>query len=76
LKKHNLGPKTNKDRVGRLKPEEKVNMAIDMTEAMVGACVGGIKAGNPKVTEQELMKELRRRLRSMRQWQRPTRRVK
>jgi hypothetical protein len=76
LKKRNVGLEANIERVGRLKPEEKVNMAIDMTEAMVEACVGGIKAGNPKMTEQELMKELRRRLRSTKQRQRPSRRVK
>jgi hypothetical protein len=75
LKKRKVGPKANIERVRRLKPEEKVNMAIDMTEAMVGACIGGIKAENPNVTEQELMEELRCRFRSMKQWQRPTRRV-
>jgi hypothetical protein len=76
LKKHNVGLKANIERVGRLKPEEKVNMAIDMTEAMVEACLGGMKARNPKITEQELIKELRRRLRSMKERQRPSRRVK
>jgi hypothetical protein len=64
------------DRVGRLKSEEKVNMAIDMTEAMVGACIDGIRARNPNVTEQELMKELRQRLRWAKQWQRPGRSVR
>jgi hypothetical protein len=64
------------DRVGQLKSEEKVKMAIDMTEAMVEACINGIKAGNPDLTEQELMEELRDRFRSAKQLQRPSRRVK
>jgi hypothetical protein len=32
------------ERLGRLKPEVKVNMAIDMTEACVRICAEGIKA--------------------------------
>jgi hypothetical protein len=75
-KKHNFGRRASLDRVGQLKSEEKVNMAIDMTEAMVEACIDGIKAGNPNMTEQELMKELRHRLRWAKQWQRPGRYVK
>jgi hypothetical protein len=62
--------------VGQLKSEEKVNIAIDMTEAMVEACIAGIKAGNPNMTKQELMKELCHRLRWAKQWQRPARCVK
>jgi len=76
LKKQDVGREAKRERLGRLKPEEKVNMAIDMTQAMLEACVAGVRAGNPKVTEQELMKELRRRLRLMKQRQRPTRSVK
>jgi len=56
------------ERVGRLKPEEKVNMAIEMTEAMVRVCLDGIKGRNPGMTEEELMKELRERLEWAKQW--------
>lgn len=57
------------ERVGRLKPEEKVNMAIEMTEAMVRVCLDGIKGRNPSMTEEELTKELRERLEWAKQWQ-------
>jgi hypothetical protein len=76
LKKYKVSLEGKRERVGRLKPEEKVNMAIDMSQAMLEACGAGIRAANPKMTEQELMKELRRRLRLMKQWQRPTKSVK
>jgi hypothetical protein len=49
------------ERVGRLPPEAKVNMAIDMTDAVVRVCVEGIRVQNPNMTKQELMKELRER---------------
>jgi hypothetical protein len=48
--------------LGRLRPEEKVNMAIDMTEAMVRVCAEGIRGQNPKMTEKELIEKLRERL--------------
>jgi hypothetical protein len=76
LEKHNVSREANIERVGRLKPEEKVNMAIDMTEAMVEACVGGIRAENPNLTEEELLEMLRRRLRSIKKRRRRSRRVK
>jgi hypothetical protein len=57
------------ERVGRLKPEAKVNMAIEMTEAMARVCSDGIKGRNPSMAEEELMKELRERLEWAKQWQ-------
>lgn len=56
-------------RVGRLQPEVKVNMAIDMTDAVVGMCMEGIKAQNPNMNEDELMKKLRERLEWSKRWQ-------
>jgi hypothetical protein len=50
------------ERVGRLKSEAKVNMAIEMTEAMVRVCLDGIRGRNPGMVEEELMQELRERL--------------
>jgi hypothetical protein len=52
-----------------MEPEAKVTMSIDMTEAMVGACIDGIRAQNPTITEDELMKKLSERLRYSRRLQ-------
>ena len=57
------------ERVGRLPPEVKVMMAIDMTEAMVRVCAEGIKAQNPNIGDKELMEKLRERLEWTKRWQ-------
>lgn len=49
------------ERLGRLKPEEKVNMAIEMTEVCVRVCVEGIRAQFPGISDKELMEKLRER---------------
>ena len=49
-------------RLGRLKPEEKVAIAIDMTDACVRICATGIRAQCPDITEAELNEKLRKRL--------------
>ncbi len=49
------------ERIGRLPPEVKVNMAMDMTEAMVRVCAEGIKAQNPGISDKELIEKLRER---------------
>ena len=49
------------ERLGRLPPCVKVNMAVDMTEAMVIVCLEGVRAQNPKLTDGELMERLRER---------------
>ena len=49
------------ERLGRLPPDVKVKMAVDMTEAMVRVCLEGIKARNPKLTDVELIERLRER---------------
>jgi len=46
----------------RLKPEEKVNMAIEMTDAVVRICADGIRDQNPNITEKALQKELKKRV--------------
>jgi hypothetical protein len=48
--------------LGRLKPEDKVAMAIDMTEGCVRVCAAGIRAQCPDVSEAELNDKLRKRL--------------
>jgi hypothetical protein len=52
----------NWERLGRLKPEEKVMIAIDMTDACVQVCANGIRQQYPGISEQELIEKLRERL--------------
>jgi hypothetical protein len=52
-------------RLGNMKPEEKVAVAIDMTDACVHLCKAGIRAKCPGVSETELDEKLRKRL----EWQ-------
>lgn len=56
------------ERIGRLPPEVKVNMAMDMTESMVRVCAEGIRVQNPNITEKELMEKLRERLEWSKRW--------
>jgi hypothetical protein len=48
--------------LGRLKPEAKVAMMMDMTESMVRVCAEGIRTQNPGISDKELMEKLRKRL--------------
>ncbi|MFP3985166.1 MAG: hypothetical protein ACLFU9_04275 [Candidatus Bathyarchaeia archaeon] len=50
------------ERLGRLTPEEKVNMAIEMSEVCVHLCAEGIKVRYPGVSEEELLEKLRERI--------------
>jgi len=59
------------ERIGRLPPEVKVQMAMEMTEAMVRVCAEGIKAQNPGISEEELMEKLRERLEWRKRWRKP-----
>ncbi|MCJ7559984.1 hypothetical protein MUO79_05120 [Candidatus Bathyarchaeota archaeon] len=52
----------NAERLGRLKPEEKVAIAMDMTDACVRICADGIRAQCPGISEEELITKLRERL--------------
>jgi len=49
-------------RLGCLKPEEKVAIAIDMTDACVRVCAAGIRAQFPNIGEAELNAKLSKRL--------------
>jgi len=53
----------NKDveRLRRLKPEERVNLAIGMSDVCVQVCAAGIRAQFPNITEKELIEKLRER---------------
>jgi hypothetical protein len=45
-----------------LKPEEKVAIALDMSDACVRVCADGIRAQYPSISEEELLARLRERL--------------
>ncbi len=50
------------ERLGRLPPEEKVAICMDMSDACIRFCAEGIKAQNPGISEKELLEKLRERL--------------
>jgi len=56
------------ERVGRLPPEVKVNMAIEMSEFCVQVCAAGIRAQYPNITEKELIEKLRERFEWSKRW--------
>jgi hypothetical protein len=58
----------NAERLGRLKPEEKVAIAMDMTDACVRICAEGIKAQCPSISEEELLEKLRERFEWSKRW--------
>jgi hypothetical protein len=58
----------NWKRVGRLKPEEKLAIAMDMSDACVRICADGIKAQYPAISEEELLEKLRERLKWSKRW--------
>ena len=52
----------NVERLGRLPPEEKVAIAIDMTRACLRLSIEGVKSQNPGIGEEELVEKLRERI--------------
>jgi hypothetical protein len=48
--------------VRRLKPEERVNLAIGMTDVCVRICADGVRDGNPSLGEEEIVERVRERL--------------
>jgi len=47
----------------KLRPEEKVNLSINMVDVVTRICAEGIKAQNKNISERELLEKLRERLR-------------
>lgn len=45
-----------------LKPEEKVNVAINMTDVCVHICANAVKQKYPEIKEKELIKRVRERI--------------
>lgn len=48
--------------VKKLKPEEKVNLAINMTDVVVQICADGVKDENPNITQAQLREKVRERI--------------
>jgi len=48
--------------LGKLKPEEKVNLAINMTDVCVRVCVEAVKHKHSTVNEEELVELVRERI--------------
>ncbi|MEM1557567.1 MAG: hypothetical protein QXG12_03140 [Thermoproteota archaeon] len=48
-----------------LNPEEKVELAIEMSDVCVAVCTAGIKAQKPGLNESSLLEELRKRIKWM-----------
>lgn len=69
LERHRLLREAELELVGRLPPEVKVNMMIDMTDAMANVCVEGIKMRSPDMTEEELIGKLQERFEWAKRWQ-------
>jgi hypothetical protein len=49
-------------RLGRLKPEERVNLAIGMSDVCVRVCADGVRDQNPSISEEGLIERVRERL--------------
>jgi len=46
----------------KLKPEEKVNLAINMTDVCVRVCADAVREETPNIKEEELIKRVRERM--------------
>lgn len=47
----------------KLRPEEKVNLSINMVDVVTHICAEGIKTQNENISERELLEKLRERMR-------------
>jgi hypothetical protein len=48
--------------VKRLKPEDRVNLAIGMSDVCIRVCADGVRDQNPGISEEELIERVRERL--------------
>jgi len=46
----------------KLKPEERVNLAINMSDVCIRVCAEGVKAQYPNISEEKLIELVRERL--------------
>jgi len=54
--------KEDLERIGRLKPEERVNLAVRMSDVCVRICAEGVRNQNPGISEEKLIERVRERL--------------
>ena len=47
---------------GDLKPEQKIAIAIEMSDICMQICAAGIRVQNPNLSEKHLLKELEKRI--------------
>jgi hypothetical protein len=52
----------NWKQIGRLPPEKKAEIMMDMTSASVHICMDGIRHQNPEISDNELLTKLRERV--------------
>ena len=50
------------ERFGRLKPEERVKLAVGMSDVCIRVCADGVRDENPGISEEELIERVRERL--------------
>jgi len=50
------------ERLGRLKPEDRVNLAVGMSDVCIRVCADGVRDQNPGISEEELIERVRERL--------------
>jgi hypothetical protein len=55
-------PEEEWQRLGQLKPSEKVAIMFEMINATTDTCAAGIRAQNPSISEEELLEKLRERI--------------
>jgi hypothetical protein len=58
-----------RERLGRLPPEVKVNMRLSMSDAVMRICAEGIRVQNPSISEEEVIEKLRERIAWSKRWQ-------
>lgn len=56
--------------MGGLKSEEKVNIAIDMSDVCVRVCAEGIRAEFKGIGDEELLERMRERIAWAKRWRR------
>jgi len=59
--------------VKRLKPEDRVNLAIGMSDVCIRVCAEGIKAQYPGISDEELIEKLRERFEWSKRYQKSKR---
>jgi len=59
--------------VKRLKPEERVNLAVGMSDVCIRVCADGVGDQNPGISEEELIERVRERLEWSKRYQKSKR---